>query len=283
MIVPQREHGPPGAAVDPARLPAVRERVAHQPSGRGDGIAQHAVLELSHALPTARCRPTRAPPTSTCSRSPRRAAGPGAPRRATASPAPRSRPTAASTSNSSASTSWPSRRRFRVSSVSTGPFQSTPSSVSPRSTSHGRPVRCLPARLDPPATGHPQVAADDEPALEAEQQVLADRLDRLEHAAVDTRRDLRRLGARVRRLDLEPLADERLQPQRRTVERVALGHDAQLRASVFDACHSPCPHRACAAKSTRGPPRHTRTTRPRARCSTARHASPLRCWTFRSR
>ena len=111
----------------------------------------------------------------------------------------------------------------------------------------------LPTRLDPPATGHAQVAAHDDPALEAEQQVLADRLDRLEHASVDAGSDLRRLGARVRRLDLEPLADERPQPHRRTMERVALGHDVQLRASVFDAWHSPCPHRACAAKSMRGP------------------------------
>ena len=86
----------------------------------------------------------------------------------------------------------------------------------------------LPARLDPPAAGHPQVAADDDPALEAKQQVLPDGFDRLEHAAVDPRRDAGRLGAGMRRLHLEPLADERLEPHRSAVERVALGHAARV-------------------------------------------------------
>ena len=112
----------------------------------------------------------------------------------------------------------------RASSVSTGPFQRTPSSSSPRSTSHGCPVRGLPRRLDPPAPGHPQVAAHDESPFEPEQEMLADGLHRLEHAPVDPLRDTGRLAARVRRLDLEPLPDERLQPPRSAMKRVALGH-----------------------------------------------------------
>ena len=54
--------------------------------------------------------------------------------------------------------------------------------------------------------------AEDDAALEAEHEVLADRLDRLEPPAVELLGDARGLRARVRRLDLEPLADER--PQR---------------------------------------------------------------------
>ena len=75
------------------------------------------------------------------------------------------------------------------------------------------------------------MAADDDPVLEPEQEVLADRLHRLEHEAVDARGDTGRLRARVRRLDLEPLPYERLQAPRRAVNGVALGHAASLAAS----------------------------------------------------
>ena len=68
------------------------------------------------------------------------------------------------------------------------------------------------------------MAPHDDPAFEPEQQMLADGLDRLEHAAVDALRDTGRLGARVRRIDLESLPDERLQAAGRTMKRVALGH-----------------------------------------------------------
>ena len=53
------------------------------------------------------------------------------------------------------------------------------------------------------------------------------RLDRLEHAPVDPLGDALGLRARVRGLGLDPLADERLQPSRRPVETVALGHVAR--------------------------------------------------------
>ena len=105
-----------------------------------------------------------------------------------------------------------------------------------RSTSHGRPARASPRGPQLPAAAHPQVAAQDEPALELEQQVLPDRLDALEPAAVEPGREPQRLGARVRRLDLEPLTDERLQPRRRSVEAVSLGHAGRVRPG-----RAPCP------------------------------------------
>jgi len=72
------------------------------------------------------------------------------------------------------------------------------------------------------------VASDDELALEAQQQVLADRLHSLEHAAVDPFRDPRRLRAWVRRLHFEPLTHEHLQLLSGASKRIALGHDPSL-------------------------------------------------------
>jgi hypothetical protein len=54
------------------------------------------------------------------------------------------------------------------------------------------------------------MAAEDDAALEVEQEVLADGLDTLQDAAVDGAGDARRLPARVRALGLDPLPDERL-------------------------------------------------------------------------
>jgi len=62
------------------------------------------------------------------------------------------------------------------------------------------------------------MAADDEPALEAKEQVLPDGLDRLEHATVDRLGDPGDLPPWVRRRRLESLADERLQPPGGAVE-----------------------------------------------------------------
>ena len=120
--------------------------------------------------------------------------------------------------------SGPSRRVPRVVSSSTGPFQSTASRSAPVSTSHGLPCFSAPRSTHLPAAAHAQVAAEHEPALEAQQQVLADRLDRLEPAPVEALGREHRGRARVRRLDRDALADERLQPARRAVERVSLGH-----------------------------------------------------------
>ena len=68
------------------------------------------------------------------------------------------------------------------------------------------------------------MAAQHEAALEAEQKVLSDRVDRFEPQAVEPLGDALRRGLRMRRLDLEALADERLQRPCGTTEGVALGH-----------------------------------------------------------
>jgi hypothetical protein len=72
------------------------------------------------------------------------------------------------------------------------------------------------------------VAANDEPALEAEEQILADGLDRFEHPTVDCLGNAGGLRARVRRHRLNPLAYEWLQLARGAMERVALGHAPRL-------------------------------------------------------
>ena len=66
--------------------------------------------------------------------------------------------------------------------------------------------------------------AQHDAALEAKDEVLAERLHRLERAAVDPLGDSLRPRPRVRRLDRDPLPDERLETPRGTMDRVALGH-----------------------------------------------------------
>ena len=61
-----------------------------------------------------------------------------------------------------------------------------------------------------------------------QQQVLADRLDRLEHATVEPLGDPLHLRTRIRRLHLEPLADQHLQPPGGAVQGVAFGHGSTL-------------------------------------------------------
>ncbi len=124
--------------------------------------------------------------------------------------------------------SGPSRRVPRPCSSRTGPFQRTASRSAPRRTSHGRPRELPVARPDLPAPAHAEMAAEDETALEVEQQVLADRLDSLEQAAVEPFRESLHLGLRVRSLDLDALSDEHLQAARRAVDRIALGHASSM-------------------------------------------------------
>ena len=71
------------------------------------------------------------------------------------------------------------------------------------------------------------MAPEDVPSLEAEEQVLARGLDGFEHETVEPLGQPLGRGARVRRLHLDLLADEHLQPQRRPVERIALRHGMQ--------------------------------------------------------
>ena len=84
--------------------------------------------------------------------------------------------------------------------------------------------RALLARPHLPAPPHPQVATEDEPALEAQEQVLAQRLHRLEPPSVEPLGEAPGRGLRMRRLDLHLLADQHLEPARRSVQSVPLGH-----------------------------------------------------------
>ena len=84
-----------------------------------------------------------------------------------------------------------------------------------------------PARHDAPAAGHAQVATEDMPTLEAEEQVLARRLHRFEHEPVQPLCQSLGRGAGMGRLHVDLLADEHLQPQSRPVERIALRHGMQ--------------------------------------------------------
>lgn len=72
------------------------------------------------------------------------------------------------------------------------------------------------------------MTAEHEAALEMEQQVLADRLDSFEQAAVEPLREPLDLGLWMRRLDLDALSDEHLQAPRRAVDRIALGHASSM-------------------------------------------------------
>src|SRR6059058_5862311 len=87
------------------------------------------------------------------------------------------------------------------------------------------------------------MAPQDDAALEAEEEVLADRLDRLERPAVQPLRKSLQRRAGVGRLDLEPLADERLEPARRSVKRIALRHapERSLRRSCLPRTDEPEP------------------------------------------
>ena len=175
---------PPGAPVDVSARPRRGERRLHQPAGSGERPRRASRRRRPARAPTARRGPPRAPRPSTCSRSPRRRAGAAAPRRAGGRrAAARARPRP------------PSSNSLRED-VRPEPPPHRP----PLDLEHGAvPEHCLllaaaqdeprpadarrAARLDAPAAGHAQVAPHDDAALEAQQEVLADRLDALEHAA----------------------------------------------------------------------------------------------------
>jgi hypothetical protein len=92
------------------------------------------------------------------------------------------------------------------------------------------PWAAEPARApaaDPPPTLHPQVAAEDDAPFEAQEEVLPGRLHALQPPAVEPLGDARQLRPRVRRLDLESLADEDLEPPRRPLQGIALRHAGQ--------------------------------------------------------
>jgi len=88
----------------------------------------------------------------------------------------------------------------------------------------GRAEWSRPGGLDTPAITRAQVAAKEEPALEAEKEVLADGLDALEAAPVEALGEPEDRGARVRRLDGDGLPLEHPQPLGGAMEGVALRH-----------------------------------------------------------
>lgn len=69
------------------------------------------------------------------------------------------------------------------------------------------------------------MAAQDKAALEGEEEVLADRLDMLEAATVDSLGDSQRRRTRMGRLGGDDLALENAELLGRAVERVSLRHD----------------------------------------------------------
>ena len=88
----------------------------------------------------------------------------------------------------------------------------------------GQTVHLGAARNHAPAPGHAQVAPKDDPAAEAQQEVLTVCLHALEDTSVQALGDACRSCPGVTRLDLEPLADEHLQAAGRTVQGIAFGH-----------------------------------------------------------
>ena len=131
--------------------------------------------------------------------------------------------------------SGPERGRGRSCARARAPGRSRapPRARAPRSTSHGSPERRVPAPLDAPAAGHAQVAAQDEPVLEAEQEVLPDRLHAVEPLSVETLGQPSPGGPWVGRLHLHPLADEHPQAHGGAVQGVALGHGRRVLGHDF--------------------------------------------------
>ena len=124
--------------------------------------------------------------------------------------------------------SGPSRRTARSFSSSTGPLTCTASSRSPRRTSHGRPN-----------IGDPRGRTNQRPRIlrwlrrttppsKRSSRFLPTASTDFEPEAVEARRDARDRRPRMRRLRLDALADQRLEPAGGAAERVALGHAASV-------------------------------------------------------
>src|SRR5262249_47925710 len=77
---------------------------------------------------------------------------------------------------------------------------------------------------DAPAAVHPQVAAQDEAALEAEQEVLPHGLDAFEPPSVEPPGESLDRRTRMRGLDLDALADQNLQLPGGAMERITFRH-----------------------------------------------------------
>ena len=93
--------------------------------------------------------------------------------------------------------------------------------------SHGRPRIGRPRGWTRQA-GHAQVTAQDQPALEAQEEVLPVRVDGLEPPAVEVLCDAGGNGSRMQRLHLDGLADKHLEVPRGAVQGVTLGHEERI-------------------------------------------------------
>jgi hypothetical protein len=82
----------------------------------------------------------------------------------------------------------------------------------------------LAPRPQRPATTHAQMRANDDTTLETQDQVLPDGFDRFEPPAVEVDGGESGACARMRHLDLEPIANERLETVGYPVEGVSLRH-----------------------------------------------------------
>ena len=229
--------GAAGAPVDVARRARSRStRRAHQPVRRLEHRPQLVVGDARRAGATARRALPRAPRPARCSRSPPRDAGRGARRRPRA-PAARHAAARASSRSRAPRRGCPGRDareaavRARARPVPEHGLVLARRAARATASHAGRA-----AGLDAPATVHPQVAAQDEAAVEAEEEVLPDRLHPLEPPAVEPLGEPLHRGARVRGLDLDSLADENLQPLRRAVERIAFRHPGK---PTIRACPGP--------------------------------------------
>ena len=140
------------------RGPATARRIASAPRPAPREARRRSRLDRE---PGRQSRPPRAPRTSTCSRSLRRAADPGAPHRAARLPsrAAEARHESRRVGRLGEQIRAEPPHRTRGRGVSTGPFHCVASISPARSTSHGAPGACRADRPDVPAAVHPQMAA----------------------------------------------------------------------------------------------------------------------------
>jgi hypothetical protein len=87
---------------------------------------------------------------------------------------------------------------------------------------------------------HAEVAAQDESALESEQEVLAHRLDALESPSVEPLGEPQHGRARVRRLDGDDLSLEHAKALGRAMEGVALRHAEPRDVCMIRSGLGPC-------------------------------------------
>ena len=223
MGVPQRRTAfrptvgaPPGPVTDTAAVIALR---AH-----ASACSKRVVGYVSKQAPGAGA-PARASPRATCSRYPRRGAGRRAPRRRAV---PGRRPQPPHDILDAGSRVRGGRGGPPHGTLLEGEHGARSTASPPRSRRAARaraPTMRRTPRPHAPTPVHPGWLRSTTPPS-AQQEMLADRLDRLEDATVDSARDARRLAPRVRALRLDALADEGLEAATRG-GRIALGHQGR--------------------------------------------------------